>query len=391
MIRVTHIVVGLGPGGAETMLAQVVTAGDARWIAGEVISLTTDGQLGEQLRAAGIRVRSLGIQPGHPNPLLALRLARWLRQSRPHVVQTWMYHADLLGGLCARLAGAPVVWGIHHSNLDPAYNKRRTLRVARLCARLSRRVPAQIVCCSAAARRAHVQIGYAAHTMHVIPNGFDLRKFRPWPGAAPWLRTQLGLPPHVPLIGMAARFHPLKDHANFVRAAAHLQRACPEVNFLLCGQGITPENRELVAWITAAGLGSKFHLLGHRQDMARVYAGLTIASSSSRGDAFPLAVGEAMACGTPCAVTDVGDSALLVGDTGRVVPPENPIALANVWRDLLQGGSGRRAQLGRAARRRIEQRFSLAASIERYHQLYRHVAGETQFAAGVAPAAALPG
>lgn len=391
VIKVTHIVTGLAPGGAEKMLAQVVTGSDSQQITSEVISLTKSGDVGEHIRAAGICVKALGMRPQAPNPWLVVRLARWLRESRPDMVQTWMYHADLVGSLAARLAAVPVVWGIHHSNLDPVYNKRRTLRVARLCAQLSRRLPARIVCCSESTRRVHIRIGYAAEKMQVIPNGFDLTQFRPRAGAGQWLRDELGLSPDAPLIGMAARFHPLKDHSNFVSAAARLHATHPEVNFLLCGEGTSWKNPQLAGWIAEAGLRDKFHLLGHRKDMPLIYAALSIATSASRGEAFPLAVGEAMACGTPCVVTDVGDSALLVGDTGRVVPAEDPIALALAWQNLLECGAERRLQLGLAARRRIQQQFSLPAIVERYQQLYLSLAEETPVSVGVSREAALPG
>jgi glycosyltransferase involved in cell wall biosynthesis len=233
-----------------------------------------------------------------------------------------MYHANLVGALAVRMAGhVPVVWGIHHSALDPRVDKRRTMLVNRACAFLSRKLPARIVCCSEASLRIHKELGYAAEKLEVIPNGFDLERVKPDPTARVSVREELGIPADALTVGIAARFHPHKDHRNFVRAAARLHKQMPEIHFLLCGLGITWQNSQLVEWIEAAGVRDRFHLLGLRRDMPRLFAGMDIATTASRSEAFPIAIGEAMACGTPCVVTNVGDSALIVGETGSVVAP----------------------------------------------------------------------
>jgi glycosyltransferase involved in cell wall biosynthesis len=300
----------------------------------------------------------------------------WLRESQPQVVQTWMYHANLIGGIAALLAGhLPVVWGIHHANLDPRQNKRHTIWTAKLCARLSDAIPNRIVCCSETSRQVHADLGYAPRKMIVIPNGFDLSQFRPHPQARTSLRRELGIPEEAPLVGMAARFHPLKGHRNFVESAALLHAVCPDVHFVLCGRDVDRKNAELTDWIhkAGAGLGDVCHLLGVREDMPRFFAAIDIATSPSVSEAFPIAIGEAMACGTPCVVTNVGDSAALVGDTGRVVPAGNPNPLAEAWRELLTSGPAVREQLGALARTRVEQHFSLGSVVERYQETYRQI------------------
>jgi glycosyltransferase involved in cell wall biosynthesis len=288
-----------------------------------------------------------------------------------------MYHANLVGGLAARLAGIrPLAWGIRQSVLDPRYHKRTTIWTARLCARLSRHLPDRIVCCSEAVRRAHAAFGYETGRMVVLPNGFDLDAYRPDPAVRLSVRQELGLPEGTLLIGLVARFNPQKDHHNFMQAAALLHARLPDVHFLLCGDGVSMQNAELAQWVEEADIGPNIHLLGCRQDVPRLSAALDIASSSSYGEGFPNVVGEAMACGVPCVVTDVGDSALIVGDTGRVVPPRNPQALAEAWHDLLIAGPNYRRLLGTAARRRIQECFSLPTITRRYEQLYEEMAVE---------------
>jgi glycosyltransferase involved in cell wall biosynthesis len=373
-----HVITTLGPAGAETMLCRLASGMDASRFENEVVSLTGILDQAEKMQAIGVRVRSLGMKTRMPNPLLVMRLARWIRESKPDVVHAWMYHANFVGAFAARLAGnVPVVWGIHDSGLDSRMGNRRTRLVNRACALLSRKYAARIVCCSEASLRIHKELGYAADKLEVIPNGVDVEQVKPDSAARAPLREELGIPAETLLIGIAARFHPHKDHHNFIEAAARLHKELPAVHFLLCGLDITWQNSQLAEWIEAAGLRDCCHLLGVRQDVSRLFAGMDIATTASRSEAFPIAIGEAMACGTPCVVTDVGDSALIVGETGTVVPPGDPHALAEAWRKLIAAGPAVRHCLGLAARRRVQQHFALPAIVERYQAIYGKLAAGT--------------
>jgi len=373
---VVHIITCLSTGGAEMMLYNLLSAMDRAEFKPEVISLTDIGPVGEKIKALGVAVQALGMRRGAPNPLAVLRLARWLRQKKSDLIQTWMYHADLIGGIAARLAGdIPVAWGIHHTNLDPESTKRKTIWTAKSCARLSYLLPTQIVCCSEASLHVHAALGYATRKMCVIPNGFDLDAFKPDPAARRAVRSKLGIAEDALLVGLIARFHPQKDHANFVKAAALLHTRVSNAHFLLCGEGITWENQELLRWIEDAGIREHCHLLGRREDIPRLMVALDIASSSSFGEAFPIVLGEAMACGIPCVVTDVGDSTLIVGKTGKVVSARDPAALAHAWQDLIDIGRDARRHLGEMARKRIEENFSLKIIARRYEALYESLLG----------------
>ncbi|HEY4818062.1 MAG TPA: glycosyltransferase [Candidatus Acidoferrum sp.] len=377
MIKVMHVITTLGPAGAETMLCRIASGMDGTRFENEVVSLTAILDLAERMQEIGVRVRTLGMRTGMPNPLLVMRLAKWIRESKPDVIHTWMYHANLVGALAARLAGnVPVVWGIHHSALDPRVDKRRTLLVNQACALLSRKFPARIVCCSEAALRIHKKLKYASEKLEVIPNGFDLEQVKPSPSARVSVRKELGILGNAPLIGMAARFHPHKDHRNFVRAAMLLCKEMPDVHFLLCGIDVTWQNSQLAGWIELAGLRERCHLLGLRRDVPRLFAAMDIATTASRSEAFPIVIGEAMACGTPCVVTDVGDSAMMVDQTGIVVAPGDPNALAEAWRKLIDAGPEVRGRLGMAARQRVEQNFALPAIVDRYQAIYARLAAK---------------
>ncbi len=375
MIKLTHLITDLDVGGAERMLQKMLARHDSSRFDVQVISLTDVGGVGKEIEKLGIPVRGLGMRAGLPDPLAVLRLTRWLRQDRPRLLQTWMYHADLLGGLAARLAGGiPTLWNVRHTNLDPRSNKAGTIRMARACAVMSRWLPSRIVSCSEASKRSHVTIGYSENKMTVIPNGFDLDTFRPDPSARASVRAELGIPEETPLVGLIGRFHPEKDHQGFVAAAGHLSALLSNVHYLLCGQGVTRDNPELAGWIASTGARDRWHLLGLRADIPRLMAALDVLVSSSVGEGFPNVLGEAMACGVPCVVTDVGDSAWIVGDTGKVVPPRAPLVLADACAGVLTTSSIDRQRLGLAARARVEQNFSLPAIVDRYERLYMELA-----------------
>jgi glycosyltransferase involved in cell wall biosynthesis len=374
--KVTHVITGLETGGAETMLYRLLARTDGSRFDSEVVSMTDIGPIGQKIKALGVPVRALGMRRGVPNPSGVLRLARWLRRERPQVVQTWMYQADLVGGLAAALAGrVPVVWGVHSTGLDPRKTTRLKRWTVRACVFASRVLPSRIVYCSQSSKDTHEALGYTKGAGVVVPNGADPEQFFPDTEARESVRSELGVASEGPLVGLVARFDPAKDHLTFVRAAALLHDRLPHVGFVLCGNGITWENRQLARWIDEAGVRACFYLLGPRTDIPRLTAALDISTSSSYyGEAWPLAVGEAMACGLPCVVTEVGDSPLIVGQTGLSVQPKDPQALADAWHKLLTMGQEERAALGAAARRRIERHFSLPEAVASYERLYERTA-----------------
>ena len=354
------------------MLLKILNCLDRSKFQPTVISLTDRGDIGPRIEALGIPVLALGMHPGMPNPLLLFRLMGHLRRSQPDVVHTWMYHADLLGGLAARLTGCRhVLWGIRHSNLSPQENKPTTLLVAKLCAWLSSWVPERILSCSHKAKRVHGEFGYQVDKIQVIPNGFDLHRFAPDAQARSGLRGELGVGPATPLVGMVARYDPQKNHLGFVAAAACLRSLCPEVHFVLAGAGVDENNQALMAGIAShSGLVPTFHLLGRREDIPRLMAALDVLVSPSSGEAFPNVLGEAMATGVPCVVTDVGDSAEIVGATGRVVPVGDMEGLAREVFGLLSLPSDARYRLGGEARQRVQANYEIGLVTRLYEASY---------------------
>lgn len=371
---ITHIINSLSFGGAETMLCNLVKHYDRERFPTKVVTLIDDHKLAEPLRSLGVPIVSMGMRPGVPDPRTAARLASYLWRDRPALVQTWMDHSNLIGGVAARLTtNAPVVWSIHHVNHNRGVSKPTTRLTVGACAKLSGRLPSAIVCCSEASRAEYTRMGFAPEKMQYVPNGFDSVAFAPNAQARASVRAELGIEDDAILVGIAARFDPLKDHANFLNAAAIVAQSVPKAQFLMCGTGIGRENPVLMPLIHQLGIDEKCHLIGARRDMPRIFAALDVAASSSISEAFPLAVGEAMSSGVPCAGTDVGDTARLIGQTGRVVPSRSPEALANALVELMTLEPEKRQKLGKAARERIRTLFDLTAVSRLYEQIYESV------------------
>ena len=372
--RIHFVITGLGTGGAEMMLYKFLAGINRQLFDLKVVSLLDIAPLQHKFEGIDVPVEILHMPRGVPDPRALFRLVRLFRKDKPDVVQTWMYHADLLGGLAAKLAGnIPVVWNIRHSDLNPRLDKKTTIFTARACAGISRFLPYKIISCAEAAKDAHVSIGYDARKMMVIPNGFDLSLFRPDSSAREKIRNELSLPAGSLIIGLVARFHPHKDHKSFFEGAELLKRRMDNIHFLLCGLGITSENEDISMLLRGKNLDESMHLLGPRTDIPTITAALDIATSTSCTEAFSNTIGEAMACGVPAVVTDVGDSSLIVGKTGKVVSPGKPEELCQAWQEMIDLGRDGRAKLGEFARERIQSLFSLEAIVKKYEKVYLDV------------------
>jgi glycosyltransferase involved in cell wall biosynthesis len=372
-LRIGHVITALGPGGAQAMLLKIVRATQGRALDHTVISLIRGGGVATALEGDGVPVTALGMRAGLPDLTAVAAIHRWLRRERVDVVQSWLYHADLLAALAATTARRPVVWGIRHAGDDALAARRLTRWTRALCARLSGWIPARIVCCADSACRSHVALGYRADVMRVIPNGFDLERFAPDPRARERVRRALDLPEGALVVGTLARFHPDKDHRNLLAAAARVVRAEPRAVFVLAGEGVDPANGAIRGWLDELALAGRVHLLGPADDVPALMAALDVLASPSRTEAFPNVLGEAMASGVPCVATDCGDSREIVGRAGRIVPPRDPAALARGILELLALSPGERAALGAAGLARVRERYDLRLVAARYVELYEEV------------------
>ncbi len=378
-LSIVYVITSLEGGGAEMMLCKLAAHLNPQVFRVAVISLIEPSPLVKKFQAANIPVYSIGMKRGRvPTLPMFWRLIQQLRQLQPDLIQGRMYH----GNLAAQIASfflfqpqVPVLWSIHYTLNSLATDPPMTRFLIEWGSNLSR-FPAKILFVSKISQQQHTELGYCAEKCMVIPNGFNIDAFAPHPAARSRVRAELGLAAETIAIGSFARYNPMKDHPNFLQAAAQLHQHHPDVHFLLAGEDVDRQNQTLQALIAKLNLTDRVHLLGERRDVSTLMAGLDIVTTSSAyGEAFPNVIGEAMSCGVPCVVTDVGESRSIVGDTGRVVPPKDAPALARAWQDLVELGHKERVRLGLAARQRIVDNFSLTAIVPQHEALYKSLLG----------------
>ncbi|MDL1963283.1 MAG: glycosyltransferase [Deltaproteobacteria bacterium] len=361
------------------MLYKLLSTVDHKRFEHVVVSLIDKGTvIGKRIEELGVPMHTLGMQHGRLPTLDSLWSLICLgRQLKPNIIQGWMYHGNMAALLVSALVPAQtkVIWNIRQTPYDLKQERRLTSLLIRAGGVLSSK-PARIIYNSGGSLKLHKKLGYAFHNNLILANGFDCEQFKPDVAARYSFRRSLKLDSEAFLIGIVGRYHPRKDHANFLQASGILERTWQNVHFILAGRGMDHRNSELAALIRQISINGKIHLLGKRTDIPHITAALDIASSSSRSEGFPNVIGEAMACGVPCVVTDVGDSAKIVDVTGIVVPPRDPQALADGWRRMIEMGAEARRKLGIAARKRIQDNYSLSMIAGQYEDLYHKVVTE---------------
>ena len=378
MIRVTHVISSLTTGGSEMMLYKLLRDMNRSQIDNRVVCMIGGGPIADMVRALGITVEDLGMRRGLPDPRALWRLRRILRRDRPDVLQTWLYHADLLGVVAGRWAGVPsIAWNIRCSAAEARYREGGANWTVQLLARLSS-LPEVVVSNSQAGIEFHRALGYHPRRWELVPNGFDLDTFRPLPEARRALRAELGLTPDTLIVGLVARFDPLKDHETFLRAVKILAGQMTGVHFVLVGREVTPDNPFFAQLVAGLGLDRVVHLLGERNDIPRITAGLDVATCSSIAEGFPNVLGEAMACAVPVVATDVGDVRIVAGKAAVVVAPSDPAALARGWHTVLSLNQPARSAMGALGRERIAASYALAGIARQYEDLYSELAKNVQ-------------
>ena len=371
-MKILHIITGLQNGGAEGALYRLCKAGSSH--KHYVISLTGPGKYGELLQGLDVNLFCANLKFG-PKILLGLiRVFLVIRKISPDVVQTWMYHADLIGGCISRLAGVKkVVWGVRHSDFSRDQSKAFTMLLARTCALVSGFVPHKIVYCALEAREAHQKLGYEAGKDVVIPNGYFFEDFDVIEEEVQRFRSPFALSGHV-LIGMVARYNPQKDHATLIKAIGRLKRKGYRFRLLLIGDAVDRRNEFLCRQLRTEGVSMDVELLGPRNDISVVMNSLDIhVLSSSFGEGFPNVVAESMACGTPNIVTDVGDASLIVGNAGWIIPSKDHMALSQAIEEVItikNTDAAKWQALQVASRARIRRKFSIQSTVQQYEAVW---------------------
>lgn len=369
-MKIMHVITGLDNGGAEKILFNLcVNDRNSQHI---VVSLGSFGKYGKALSKRGIEVVPLGWRRSRLSPSDLISLFRLIRKHRPQLIQTWMPHSNLIGGIVGRLAGVKrIFWGVHSLHYNRGETKWQTRLVVALTVATSRVVPFRIICCSYSAKETHQKLGYPSTKLLVISNGFEVGPERPVKPATSTPTQEFGLSSGTPVIIMVARFDPQKDHETLLSAASVLESRKEPFQLLLVGPEINAQNSTLSDCIQMLKLESQVSLLGPRDDVPELLRNARVHVLSSKSEAFGNVIVEAMLEEIPSVVTDIGDMPRIVGDTGWVVESGNPVALADALQTALQEDQNQRLLRGRSARARAIEYFSVNRMVDNYLDTYR--------------------
>lgn len=321
-MKIAHIITSLNAGGAENALQRLISMDKKNDHL--IISLLGEGFYETKLTNQGVKIISLKMKKSQLSITSLIKLIKVLKKENPAIIQSWMYHSDLIGGIAAFFSGKKIIWGIR----GPLYKKftsNRTLIVAKLCAFLSHLLPSFIVANSVHARDSHILFGYSKKKMHVIHNGFDTRPI----SKSIAISTISHDSKHPMVIGTVGRYDPHKDHLNLINALNLFNKNNKNFIAYFIGEGLDKSNDYLINLIKDLGLESKIKLIGLSNDVQQYYSMMDIFILSSEAESFPNVIGEAMIAGVPCISTDVGDAKMMIGENGWIVPIKSPIQLSN--------------------------------------------------------------
>lgn len=372
---VLHFTPSVGGGGAEAMLCNLVEAMSGGPWRNVVVAVKTGTNGCQAARMKKVADAFYDLDSNSLlRPALFKRLLAIMQLEKPDVVQTWMHHADFIGGLVARLSGVKrVVWGIHSRAIfrwpGDSDLKFTLFQAAIRAAALA--VPQRIVSCSETAIDDHASMGFPRRKMAFIANGISTERFHPSVETGVATRLSLGIPLDAPVVGFVGRFHPVKNLSLFFRAAAELQKRMPEAHFIMSGGSAMTLDEKARPAYDALPDKAAVHFLPFNAGTETVYPACSVFTLCSESEALPMTVLEAMACGVPCVTTDVGDCARVIADTGLVVPSNDPVALASGWQKMLTAESSLRNTLSQRARERILAHFSIAHAARQYQETYR--------------------
>ena len=364
-MKIVHVITGLGDGGAEHTLYKICKYDSKNEHI--VISFQGKEKYYFLLKKLGIQVYFLNA--GYFSILKFFFLVRLLKSLKPAVVQTWLVHADLVGSIAAKLAGIKnIVWNVRYSKIQVGQAKFLTIMIINLLVKISFFLPLSILICSKKAQVIYEAKGYDKKKLKFIPNGYDLSILKIDKQQEISFKKKVLTKKKIPLIGNVARFDPQKDHFNLLHALSIIKSKNIDFLCVLVGTNIN-KSKSLRKEIERLNLSNCVKLFGQTENITEVMNGLDLhILSSSYGEGFPNVVAEAMSCGTPSVVTDVGDAAFIVENTGWVVPPKDPIKLANSIEEAIKEiGTSKWNERCNSARLRIEHEYSLVKMLESYN------------------------
>ncbi len=368
-MKILHIITGLGDGGAELTLYKLCKYDKLN--KHFVISLKDREKYFLLLKKLGVKVYSLNMK--FYSIYKFFFLIKLINSLKPNIVQTWLVHADFLGGIASRLAGIKnIIWNVRYSDIKTGKSKLTTILIIKILSKLSYLIPLYIIIVSKRAKKIYELIGYNKKKLVFIPNGFDLSILKVDKIQKINFRKKVKIKRNVPIIGTVARYDPQKDHLNLLNALSIIRSKNINFKCILVGSNMNHDNNDLISKINKLKLSKYISLLGSKNNISQVMNGLDLhILSSSYGEGFPNVIAESMACGTPCVVTDVGDSGLIVGKTGWIVPPNNSIKLSQaIEKAINEVGTSKWFIRSNKARMMIKDKFSINNMLTSYNKIW---------------------
>jgi glycosyltransferase involved in cell wall biosynthesis len=336
-MKIVFLTRSLQSGGAERQLAGLARGLAERGHGVTIAQFYNGGQLERDLDDTGVRLVDMNKQGRWSNFAFLLRLYNLVSKEKPDIFHSYLDIANICSLLIGKMfPSTKIVWGIRSSDMDLT----RYDTVARLSYRVECKLSRWanlIIANSEAGRRHAVKNGFPAAKIRVIYNGIDTVRFAPDRDSGIRLRQQWKVASKERLVGIVARIDPMKDHETFLRAAKQVYQEIRHCRFVCVGRADATALAGLKELASDLKIGKALIWAGERDDLPAVYNALDVLCQSSITEGFPNAIAEAMACGVPCVATDVGDTAFIMGNTGRIVSPRQPERLAEAMIDLLRG------------------------------------------------------
>ena len=370
-MRILHIITTLDRGGAEKMLQSLLTNNIDNSEKIFVISLKDKGSIGENLEKIGIKTYALEISSIFMIPFKFIKLFKLIVKIKPDLIQTWLYHANILGSLTSSIYGnIPVVWNLRGCSI-PQGKTSLTFWLVKFSAWASHLFPKKIICCANSVKEAHIKMGYKKDILEVIPNGFNFMIKKDYSNKRLANRKSLGIKESEILIGSVCRFDDLKDINNFIKAAAILiKKTNKSIRFIIIGRDINNLNLKLLSWLKSSDMQDKIILADEQNDLEKFYCSMDIFCLHSLSEGFPNVLAEAMSFKLPCVSTNAGDASLILEDKKYIVDIKNSESLAKSLLIMTKLSIDERKKIGYANALKIKEKYNLAKIAKMYESVY---------------------
>lgn len=376
MKKSIHIITNLTIGGAETMLVRVIKHKPDYVKSTIVISLMENGEIGRTLDALGVKVISMGMNKGFSILKTLFKIKNIIQIEKPDIIHTWMYHANILGGIAAYLAkNKNIVWSIRRSEYTQNESF-TTFLIMKMGAIFSSIIPKVIVYVAESGLKNHQKYGYASHNSIVIPNGFDLEKLKYNPTTRKKIRNELNLNDDHIVIGCVGRFHVSKGYEILISSSVDILKSHKNVKYLLIGRNVDEQNRILMKCIDKTGFKNNFFVVGEKRNISDYMSAMDIFCLSSITEGFPNVLGEAMASELPCVATCVGDVQKITDNNAILVQPNNEKLLSKGLFEMINMNNDKRQRMGLIGRNIIEKNYSIRSICKKYYDLYLLILSE---------------